>query len=322
MSRAMVKNILIDMLAHRGKTLSMPKEIFIRYQIRPVSGGTPLWPSPSVLFDKSSPAFRRASAIQMYHDGKKSIPSLRKMLEDKDATVCRTARVCLDRLGDTQRKLNDDPRNVLVHWEFIKNQPDTRFSPFLELRGDSKIILDGPHGVSLEINPTGDASLQADAGAKVAVDPMLFPKGAFTIEIWFSPDSAMSGKTGYLLDSMGSHALKAGYFVQMVNAAGGHIIQIWLGHGKDNEFSKYNSSVISFAPETWYHLSFSYNGNGEGKIFINGVTDTVHHKQGAGSVLPQSQYFMGIGNRSVQKYAPFFGKIGGVRITHTGEEGE
>lgn len=212
-------------------------------------------------------------------------------------------------------------KHVIALWQFLTGQETKDNSGNghdITLRGQSRIVPDGLFGSCLETFPA-DRENDRPQGAVVKNHPDLSPTGAFTLELWIKPKPELNRSTNaFLLDKKyypyPSDLPQANRdYCLYLRRTGEHRYRIvaYLGYGKDS--AEYASDEVTLEPGKWVHIAFTYNGNGIGRIFLNGelVGRIVH--DGRGSIMP-GQYDLVIGDRYGSIHAGFPGYIAQVRI--------
>ena len=212
--------------------------------------------------------------------------------------------------------------NVIALWQFDADGPTKDSSGNeheLSLRGEGRFVAEGKFGGGLESFPAGTENDKAQ-GAQVDNEPELSPAGAFTLEAWFSPKPEMDQYPRvFLLD-------KKNYFYASESPRANHDyclyltrvgenrrrIAAFLGYGQDS--AQYTSSDVDVLPGEWYHVAFTYDGQGTGRFFLNGkrVGKTTH--DGRGAISPGG-YGLVIGDRYGSTHQGFPGFIDQVRLS-------
>lgn len=179
--------------------------------------------------------------------------------------------------------------------------------------------------VGAKINPAGrfGACLECFAGwpvedkphrALVPNHPGLTPKGAFTIELWISPKPEMNAEylESFLMDK--KYVAHADY--QLVLGAAGRggdrVLRMCLGFGDDS--STWYADPLRFEPGRWYHVAFTYDGQGTGAFLVDGVPrgrTTVPGRAG----IAAGPHGLSIGDRVGSYHHGFPGLIDQVRIS-------
>ncbi len=138
--------------------------------------------------------------------------------------------------------------NVIGLWHFDSDAPGKDASGHghdVELRGkDSHFVPNGKFGGALEVNDKTEIN-DTRQGVVAKDSDALNPKGAFTIELWMSPNEkltsgAVTNSFSFLVDkkyyvaTSTSPAENTGYFLALLKAGDKFIVQSQLGFGKDS----------------------------------------------------------------------------------------
>ena len=211
---------------------------------------------------------------------------------------------------------------VIALWEFDTGMPTDDSSGnghALTLRGDGRFVEEGKFGGCLE-SFLADTENDKAQGAQVKNHPDLSPMGAFTLEAWFKPKPEMEAhQTAFLLDKKYYHyaneqpRANTEYCLYLSRAGQNRRrIVAYLGYGTDS--AQYTSNDVDVLPGEWYHLAFTYDGEGTGRFFLDGkrVGKTVHAERGA---ITPGNYDLVIGDRYGSTHAGFPGFIDQVRLS-------
>jgi hypothetical protein len=205
-------------------------------------------------------------------------------------------------------------KHVIGCWQFnakADNEDSSGHGLRLELQG-AKIDGQGKFGGCLESfrgHPTEDVRHRA----MVKNDPRLTPGGAFTLEMWIKPKAELKGyPDAFLLDK--KYAGQDDY--QLVlgpeTASGARSLRACLGFG--TESATWNATPVEFETGKWYHVAFTYDGQGTGSFFVNGVPQGGKTLTGYGKV-SRGKNGLTIGDRFGSYYHGFPGYIDQVRIS-------
>ena len=205
-------------------------------------------------------------------------------------------------------------KHVIGCWQF--NTPaETEDASGHGLRANlqgAKIVPQGRFGACLESfcgHPKEDARHQA----MVKNSPKLTPAGAFTLEMWIKPKPELADyPDAFLLDK--KYASQDDYQLILAAPMSGEarVLRANLGFGTDS--ATWSATPAQFQPGTWYHVAFTYDGNGTGCFFINGVPQGSKTIPGRAKVNP-GKNGLSIGDRFGSYYHGFPGFIDQVRIT-------
>ena len=179
----------------------------------------------------------------------------------------------------------------------------------LTLNG-AKVVGEGRFGGCLESWrgwPDEDKAHQARTKAA----PELTPKGAFTVEMWIKPKPELEGyPESFLLDNR--YVDESGMQLILGRDSGaGRRLRMLLGTA--GEHPSWTSSQYVFAPGTWYHIAFTYDGKGSGRFYVNGTAQGGEDRPEYGMVAPGAKQLT-IGDRVGSLYHGFPGYIDQVRL--------
>ena len=218
--------------------------------------------------------------------------------------------------------------NVVALWHFDADAPGKDASGHghdLTLRGkDSHFVPDGKFGGGLMVEEKAEpGDTRQGATAKNTAD--LNPKGAFTMELWFSPDAEQTSSNlknvfAFLVDKKYYNYAKAvpqantGYLLGLHKSGDTFTVQAQLGFGTD-------SAIVTSQPQTfvagqWYHLAFTYDGKG-GVSFYLGNTRIGQTQLKDRGAITAGTYPVVIGDRVGSSGQRFHGRIDEVRILNS-----
>jgi len=184
--------------------------------------------------------------------------------------------------------------NVIGLWQF---QPGAELKDSsghghdLTLRGQARVVTEGPLGGALESFPAGETNDKPQGAiAKDADD--LSPAGAFTLEAWFMAKPEMDKSPNvFLLDKKYIHYVRdtpeANWDYGLTLARVGpnrRRLDASLGFGKDSDFIQ--GPELDVAPGTWIYVAFTYDGAGRSRFFVNGELKARAYIAGRGPVAP------------------------------------
>lgn len=178
---------------------------------------------------------------------------------------------------------------------------------------DATIASDGRFGSCLESFPGWPVEDRRHA-AVAANAPTLSPHGPFTLEMWICPKPTLTAEypESFLLDK--KYVAHDDYQVILGAATenGQRTLRAILGFGNDS--ATYYSRPARFEPGTWYHLAFTYDGEGTGRFFVNGAAWGNSTHPGRKSISPGG-HPLSIGDRIGSYYHGFPGYMDQVRIS-------
>ena len=210
-------------------------------------------------------------------------------------------------------------KHVIALWHFDAGAPTQDSSGKghdLKLRGKSRFAKDGRFGACLECFA---AVVDKPEGAMTTrVAPDLTPEGPFTLELWFRPKPEMADQRAvYLLDCQyfrrkGHPQADHGYMFMLQKSGDKWKPVAFLGFGEDSE--RYTGRPGALEPGTWYHMAFTYDGAGTGRVCLNGKDIGGATCEARGRVSP-AQYALAIGARYGSTNVGSPAHIDEVRIT-------
>jgi hypothetical protein len=211
--------------------------------------------------------------------------------------------------------------DVVALWHFDDGAPGKDASGHghdLTLRGkDSQFVADGKFGGALEVDEKTEPG-DTRQGATIRNTDDLNPKGAFTLEMWMSPSAQLAGKSyAVLLDkkyynyASDKPAANTAYILGLRKSGDQFVLEAQLGFGKD-------SAIVRSLPQTfdagqWYHVAFTYDGNGLCTFYLGATRIGQTQLKDRGPVTP-GNYALVIGDRVGSTGWRFYGKIDEVRI--------
>lgn len=143
--------------------------------------------------------------------------------------------------------------------------------------------------------------------------PSLSPKGAFTIELWISPKPDLKGEypESFLIDKKYVAHDDYQLILGAAEREGSRVLRACLGFGVDS--TTWHSRPMSLEPGRWYHIAFTYDGEGTGSFSLNGLPWGSQLVAGRKAVSP-GKHPLSIGDRIGSYYHGFPGLIDQVRI--------
>lgn len=211
-------------------------------------------------------------------------------------------------------------RDVIALWQFLPGkemQDSSGHGHELTLIGESRFNPAGKFGACLEITPG-----QRRGGVTVSNHPSLSPAGAFTIEMLIKPKPEFENtRFSTLIDKMAIPGPSSspdiecmrGYMMRLEKSGEGHSVVMLLGFGREGGVVTYRTKAVPFEPGQWYHVAFTYDGNGVGRIYINGELAGESSYLGRKAILTGDRE-VAIGDRGIGRYSPFPGYIDQVRM--------
>ena len=149
--------------------------------------------------------------------------------------------------------------------------------------------------------------------ARTADAPGLSPPDAFTIEMWICPNDGLDAEypESFLLDK--KYVADTDYQLILGGASKGgtRTLRACLGFGSHS--TNWHSDPIALQPGEWVHVAFTYDAQGTGSFFVNGVPWGSQYNTGCGPVAPGSRPLT-VGDRNGSYYHGFPGLLDQVRI--------
>jgi len=141
----------------------------------------------------------------------------------------------------------------------------------------------------------------------------LSPQGAFSLELWLcpKPELAKLEAEAYLVDK--KYVAHTDYQLVMTqpDRSGARGLRMTLGFGQDSD--SWYAPARQWEAGRWYHLAFTYDGQGTGAFFLNGVPMSQSTHPARRSIAPGT-HGLSIGDRLGSRYAGFPGLIDQVRL--------
>ncbi|MBN1346686.1 MAG: LamG domain-containing protein [Phycisphaerae bacterium] len=205
-------------------------------------------------------------------------------------------------------------RHVIALWQFApgaETEDASGHGHTLRLAG-TKIHPDGRFGSGLE-SFRGYPVEDKQHAAVAKNNPLLTPKGAFTLEMWIKPKPELNGYgQAFLLDK--KYVSHADYQLILTEAgkSGERVLRACLGFGAYSD--DYHSSSLRIEPNAWYHVAFTYDGAGTGAFYVNGIPKGGASRASRKNIAPGT-HPLSIGDRIGSYHHGFPGFIDQVRIT-------
>lgn len=228
-------------------------------------------------------------------------------------------------VGDWQKLYEGEAatgENVIALWQFDGDTPLKDVSGNghdAVLHGGAKVSDNGKFGSALESTksfPPDDIK----TGASIKNAPALTPKGPFTIELWMNPKpefaehpASMLIDKKYIVYKSDHELANKDYAIIARKAGDLHRLDIQLGFGDD--YVSWITSPVKLEAGQWYHLAFTYDGKGTGKIYLNGVLQLERTEEGRGDIA-DGPHALIIGDRVGSNYLGCPAYIDQVRITN------
>ncbi|MEW6359259.1 MAG: LamG-like jellyroll fold domain-containing protein [Planctomycetota bacterium] len=205
-------------------------------------------------------------------------------------------------------------KHVIALWQFNAGAEAKDVSGHghdLKIEG-AKISAEGKFGGALE-SFCGHPVEDKKHAALAANNPALTPKGAFTIEFWMKPKPEIKDYPScFFIDK--KYVDHSDYQIILGDAGKRSDLRGWqavLGFGADSQ--TYHSEKQRYEPGTWHHIAFTYDGEGTGAFYVNGIPAGKTSYPGRTNVVPGKKP-LSIGDRIGSLYHGFPGYIDQVRI--------
>lgn len=183
------------------------------------------------------------------------------------------------------------------------------------------------HALKLQgavINPNGrfGACLESFAGwpvedkrhaAVAKAHPALSPKGAFTLELWINPKPELNNDypESFLIDKKYVAHDDYQLILGAADRNGSRVVRACLGFGIDS--ATWHSRPAKFEPGKWHHVAFTYDGEGTGSFYLDGLPWGSQLAPGRKAISP-GKHPLSIGDRIGSYYHGFPGLIDQVRL--------
>ncbi|NLF62425.1 MAG: LamG domain-containing protein [Lentisphaerae bacterium] len=222
-----------------------------------------------------------------------------------------------------QKEYKPDDSTIAL-WQFNMGeelQDSSGNGCHLAIRGSAAPTPDGKFGVGLLCRHHEGDQLKPSSALAADAD-ILSPDGAFTVELWAKPSSDLFKQPqAFLVDKKYFHYASDrkdansdyGFYLQQ-NSRQPDQYQLvaTLGFGTDSVWA--SSSYLPFEADTWYHLAFTYDGNGKVAFFRDG--ELLLEKTFPGrKAIANGGNGVAIGDRFGSNFNPFPGVLDEVRIS-------
>lgn len=182
----------------------------------------------------------------------------------------------------------------------------------LQVRG-AQFNADGRFGGCLEAF-RGWPDEDVKHGVEVKNSPALTPKGAFTIEMWIEAKPELEDyPDAFLIDKR--YVAHTDYQIILGKAdnTGKRTLRAALGYGADS--ASYTSTSAEYEIGRWYHVAFTYDAEGNGRFYRDGVAlgGTSHPERAS---IAAGTHNLTIGDRIGSLYHGFPGLLDQVRISN------
>ncbi len=205
-------------------------------------------------------------------------------------------------------------KHVLGLWQFNQEaglEDSSSHQHTVQLQG-ARLTARGRFGGGLETFP-GYPVEDKPHQARVKNHADLTPAGAFTLEMWICPKQELDTDypEAFLLDKKYVSDNDYQWVLSPENGNGERRLQMNLGFGADSDTVL--SEYARFEPGTWYHIAFTYDGQGEGHFYLNGLPLGGGQMPGRGR-LSHGRHPLILGDRVGSYYHGFPGTIDQVRL--------
>jgi len=207
-----------------------------------------------------------------------------------------------------------DGEHVIALWQFNEDDAtaDASSGGHQVTLQDAVIYAAGRYGACLESFPGWPVEDKRHR-AMAKSHPALSPQGAFTLEMWIKPKKELDGEypDSFLLDK--KYVANDDYQLILGRADryGSRVLRACLGFGKES--ATYYARPARFEVDRWYHIAFTYDGEGIGRFYIDGKPWGGDEFPGRKSISP-GRHPLSIGDRIGSYYHGFPGYVDQVRI--------
>ena len=213
--------------------------------------------------------------------------------------------------------------SVMGFWTFEADAPGADASEqgrMLTLRGRSRVVEEGKFGACIECFSSGQGNDVAEGVATSYKPGGLTPAGPFTLEMWIKPKPELAEQQrAFLIDKKNYFYAKdlpranCDYCLYTTRVGETQrTFTAYLGFGDVS--AAFLSGQVALEPGQWYHIAFTYDGEGTGVFHLNGVPIGRSTHAGRGPVTAGG-YPVVIGDRVGSVHGGFPGYIDDVRIS-------
>lgn len=208
--------------------------------------------------------------------------------------------------------------HVLALWSFNELDPQGKVPdvsghvPPATLAGAS-LAPDGRFGACLE-SACGWPQEDKPHRAMVPNHPRLSPAGAFTLECWLRPKPELAGDypDAFLLDKKYVAHDDYQLILGPPGSDGARVLRACLGFGEDS--STWHARPVKLEPGVWRHIAFTYDGQGTGSFFVDGMPWGQQRIAGRRAISP-GRHGLSIGDRIGSYHHGFPGFLDQVRLS-------
>ncbi len=181
----------------------------------------------------------------------------------------------------------------------------------LTLQG-AELTNQGKFGGALRSQPGWPVTDSAH-GARCPDAPGLSPPDAFTIEMWICPAAELDAEypESFLLDKKYVSDTDYQLILGSPSKDGSRTLRACLGFGTHS--ANWHSDPLKLQNGEWLHLAFTYDAQGTGSFYVNGVPWGTRENPGCGPVAPGTRPLT-IGDRNGSYFHGFPGLLDQVRI--------
>ncbi len=206
-------------------------------------------------------------------------------------------------------------QHVIALWNFDQGAETTDAAGKgfdLQLKG-AQFNAEGRFGGCLE-SFRGWPDEDSKHGVEVKNSPALTPQGAFTIEMWLKAKPELEEyPDAFLIDKKYVAPTDYQIILAAADQAGKRRLRTVLGYGADS--ATYASDPATYEVGRWYHLAFTYDAEGNGRFYRDGVAlgGASYPERGA---IAAGKHNLTIGDRVGSLYHGFPGFLDQVRISN------
>ncbi len=199
--------------------------------------------------------------------------------------------------------------HVIAFWPFSEADPRADASGNgheLSLQG-AEIASAGRFEAALESFPGWPVQDRQHA-ARAANDPALSPPGAFSLEMWIRPKPELDEdyQDAFLLDKKYVADDDYQLILGRPDRRGARVLRAVLGFGEDS--ATWHAQPARFEPGEWSHVAFTYDGQGDGRFYRNGMPWGGGYQPGRRAVHP-GRHPLSISDRIGSYYRGFPGYL-------------
>jgi hypothetical protein len=141
----------------------------------------------------------------------------------------------------------------------------------------------------------------------------LTPSSDFSIEMWINPEKSLQKNKEEII-LMGNLQYSSGYqFSLHTDSLDIYYLSVFLGYG--GATTRLTSDIFKLTNNSWYHVAFTYDGQGSGKFYLNGKKIGEGFEKGVSQIRP-SEKDLTIGSKLNSKTSGLDLLIDEVRLSN------